>query len=279
MVRKVNKKVALITGAGRGLGWGIARALGNAGFRLCLTDVNQEEMNETANIIKKDGSEVFTQYLDVRNHKAFCELTDYLLEKWQRIDVLVHAAAVMPMRRFEETTIDDLWAELDVNLGGLINGSKAVWNTMKQQNEGHIIGIASGASFRGHMDEVMYCTAKHAQEGFVKSLAMEAKKFNIAVNTVGPGKTLKPTSMSLKEASKLPLETTSSWTNPSILGDAFVWLLQQGTQFTGLRFDAGPVVDSINAEGWEFTFSPEKVTSRPNEFYETLEWQSKVLGG
>ena len=83
---------------------------------------------------------------------------------------------------------------------------------MKQQNEGHIIGIASGASFRGHMDEVMYCTAKHAQEGFVKSLAMEAKKFNIAVNTVGPGKTLKPTSMSLKEASKLPLETTSSWT-------------------------------------------------------------------
>ena len=278
MMEQMNKKVALITGAGRGLGGGIARALGKAGFRVCLTDVNLEEMNETANTIRKDGSEVFVQYLDVRDYKAFCVLVDAVVEKWQRIDVFVHAGAVMPMKRFDETTIDDLWVELDVNLGGLINGSKAVWEIMKQQNQGHIIGIASGASFRGHIDEVMYCTAKHAQEGFVKSLAMEAKDFNIAVNTVGPGKTLKPTSMSLNEASKLPLETTSNWTDPSILGNGFVWLLRQGTKFTGLRFDAGPIIDSIDSEGWEFAFSAQKVTSRPKEFCETLDWQRRVLG-
>ncbi|MQF65410.1 SDR family oxidoreductase, partial [SAR202 cluster bacterium AC-409-J13_OGT_754m] len=224
------------------------------------------------------GSEVFVEYLDVTDYKAFCELVDSVVEKWQRIDVFVHAAAVMPMKRFDETEIDDLWVELDVNLGGLINGSKAVWKIMREQNQGHIIGIASGASFRGHMDEVMYCTAKHAQEGFVKSLAMEAKDFNIAVNTVGPGKTLKPTSMTIEEASELPLEIRSSWTDPSVLGNGFVWLTRQGTKFTGLRFDAGPIVDSIDSEGWEFEFTAQKVTSRPKELHETLDWQSKVLG-
>ena len=135
------------------------------------------------------------------------------------------------------------------------------------------MGVASGSSVRGYKDEVAYCTLKHAQEGFVKALALEAAAHNIALNTVGPGKPVKPTRLTWEELEDVPEDEKQDWADPVSLGEAFVWLAGQPfSRFTGLRFDAGPIVDTLEAEGPNFDFSPEKVTLYVDDFTARGQW-------
>jgi NAD(P)-dependent dehydrogenase (short-subunit alcohol dehydrogenase family) len=114
---------------------------------------------------------------------------------------------------------------------------------------------------------VIYCTAKHGQEGFIKALTLEAAPDKIAINTIGPGKPIKTTRLTRAELAALPPETTAAWADPAELGRAFAWLASQPPErFSGLRFDAGPIVDTIAREGADFVFSPEKVTLYPDDF-------------
>ncbi len=146
---------------------------------------------------------------------------------------------------------------------------------MKAQGGGHIIGIASGSSVRGYKDEVAYCTAKHAQEGFMKALALEAAPFNIALNTIGPGRPIKTTRVTWAELDALPAAEKARWADPVELGQAWVWLAAQPPQrFSGFRFDAGPIVDAIAAEGFGFAFAPEKVTLYVDDFVARRQWQA-----
>ncbi len=152
----------------------------------------------------------------------------------------MHCAIFMPLVRFEEMT-PELWQrQIDVSLGGLYNATYAAWELMKVQGGGHIIGVASGSSVRGYKDEVAYCTAKHAQEGFMKALALEAAPYRIALNSMGPGRTIKPTRITWREFDALPAEQKAGWADPVELGEAFAWLAAQdpGT-YSGLRFRRG----------------------------------------
>ena len=135
------------------------------------------------------------------------------------------------------------------------------------------MGIASGSSVRGYKDEVTYCAGKHGQEGFVKSLALESVPYNIAVNTVGPGKPIKTTDVTWEQFDALPAKTKAGWADPVELGKAFVWLAAQPpSRFSGLRFDAGPLADTIAAEGYDFDFAPEKVTLYVDDFLFRQQW-------
>ena len=189
---------------------------------------------------------------------------EQVVARWGRLDVLVSNAATMPLVPFAATT-PELWnLILGVNLTGVYNGVRAAWPHLVRQGGGHCIAIASGASVRGFVDEVAYCAAKHGLEGFTKALAMEAEPHNIAVNTMGPGKRIKPTSVTRAQAEAADPNERAAWVDPLELAPAFVWLASQPPQrFTGLRFDAGPLADTIAAEGHDFAFSPEKVTIYP----------------
>src|SRR5689334_6195321 len=94
-------KVALVTGAGRGLGWGIARALGRAGANVCATDINAEELAQTGGDLASDGATAMTIELDVSDRAAFAEAARQVVERWGRLDVLVHNAIFMPLIRFD----------------------------------------------------------------------------------------------------------------------------------------------------------------------------------
>ncbi len=273
-------KVALVTGAGRGLGWGVAKALGLAGAKVCATDVDEAEMEASFNGIDVGGAELLNLRLDVADPEMFNDVVQKVVDEWGKLDVLIHTAAVMPLISLEETSHEAWWGEINIHIGGLFNGTKAVWNIMKAQGGGHIMAVASGASFRGFTKEVAYCVGKHGQEGFAKALALEATPHNIAINTMSPGKRIKPTGVTIAAAERMPEEVTSSWADPAELGKAFVWLAgQPPSSFTGLSFDAGRVVDTIAAEGWDFGFAPEKVTSNPEEMKSRLEWQALQVGG
>jgi NAD(P)-dependent dehydrogenase (short-subunit alcohol dehydrogenase family) len=268
-------KVALVTGAGRGLGWGIARALGRAGAKVCASDIDPGELARAASDLEADGSVAWIQHLDVVDRNAFQEVVQAVVARWGRLDVLVHCAMYMPLIRFEQCSHDLWWRQFQINLGGFYNATRAVWEVMKAQGGGHLIGIASGSSFRGYKNEVAYCTGKHALEGFVKALALEVAPYHIALNTMGPGKKIKPTDVTWEELERMPEEKKADFADPVRLGQAFVWLAcQPPSRFSGLRFDAGPIVDTIAVEGFDFEFAPEKVTRYPDDLVARLAWQA-----
>ena len=269
-------QVVLITGAGRGLGWGIAKAFASTGAKVCATDVNLDELQMGTKEISNCGGTVTSCHLDVADAKEFNQVVTNIVNKWGRLDVLVHTAAVMPLISFENTSYESWWWELNISLGGLFNGAKASWEIMKSQGRGHIIGVASGASYRGHINEIAYCVGKHGQEGFIKSLASEAGNHNIAVNTISPGKSIKPTGITRQTATDMSKDITTGWADPANLGRAFVWLSnQEPTQYNGLSFSAGSLVDTIDSEGWDFEFTPEKVTPRTEDMIARLQWQNQ----
>lgn len=268
-------KVALVTGAGRGLGYGIARALGRAGACVCLTDIDAGELARAAAEVAGDGADALALPLDVSDRAAFERTVGEVVGRWGRLDVLVHAAILMPLVHFAETS-DELWQrQLAISLGGLYNATRAAWDVMASQGGGHIIGVASGSSVRGYRDEVAYCTAKHAQEGFMKALALESGPLGIALNSIGPGAAVKPTGITWAELDALPPERRADWADPVELGRAFAWLAAQPpARFSGLRFDAAPLVRTLDAEGPDFVFAPEKVTLYVDDFVARQHWMA-----
>jgi NAD(P)-dependent dehydrogenase (short-subunit alcohol dehydrogenase family) len=268
-------KVALVTGAGRGFGWGVANAFGRAGARVAATDIDEADAGRAARDIAAAGGEALGLRLDVADGPAFEALAADLLARWGRIDVLVHSAIYMPLVRFEDLDAA-LWRrQFDVGLGGLFHGIKAVWPAMRRQGGGHVVGVASGSSVRGYTEEVAYCAIKHAQEGMVKALALEAQEHHIAVNTIGPGAPIKTTRLTWEELEALPASEKAAWADPIELGRAFVWLAAQPpARFTGLRFDAGRIVETIDREGAEFAFDVDKVTLYPDDFRAREAWRA-----
>jgi NAD(P)-dependent dehydrogenase (short-subunit alcohol dehydrogenase family) len=268
-------KVAWVTGAGRGFGAGIACGLAQAGARVCITDVNpgelaitQQEIGET---IAGGSGDVWAQVVDVCDFAAMQATAAAIVARWGRIDLLVSNAAIMPLRSFDDHT-PDFWQQMiAVNLTGVFHGVRACWAQMVAQGGGHLLAIASGASVRGFVDEVAYCTAKHGLEGFTKALALEARPHKIAVNTMGPGKRIKPTALTRAQEQQLTEAERSQWVEPLALAPAFVWLAAQAPErFSGLRFDAGPIADTVAREGYDFVFTPEKVTLYADDFAKRL---------
>jgi NAD(P)-dependent dehydrogenase (short-subunit alcohol dehydrogenase family) len=275
-MRPLEEKVAFVTGAARGLGWGIARALGQAGAAVCVTDINGDELARAESDLEADGTPVINWLLDCADRSAFHQAVAEVVNQWGRLDIMVHNAIYMPLVRFDEMSPEVWQRQIDVSLGGLYNATHAVWSVMKAKGGGHILGVASGSSLRGYVDEVAYCANKHAQEGFLKALALESAPFNIAVNSIGPGRLVKPTRITWSELDALPESEKAGWADPVELGQAWVWLASQPpNRFSGLRFDAGPIVDSIQAEGWNFPFEPEKVTMYVDDFVARQEWHEE----
>jgi NAD(P)-dependent dehydrogenase (short-subunit alcohol dehydrogenase family) len=194
----------LVTGAGRGLGWGIARAFGRAGAKVCVTDLDEEELARCARDLAADGTTHHTRRSDVGDLTECATVVKAIVNLWGRLDVVVHCAIYMPLIGFEALPPEEWWRQITVGLGGLFNYAHAAWPHMKSQGGGHVIGIASGSSLRGYKDEVAYCTVKHGVEGFVKALSLEARAHNIALNTIGPGAPIKPTRMTWSEYDQGP---------------------------------------------------------------------------
>jgi NAD(P)-dependent dehydrogenase (short-subunit alcohol dehydrogenase family) len=268
--------VALVTGAARGLGWGIARAFGIAGARVCVTDISDDELARCARDLAADGTEFQACRSDVADLAECKSVVTRIVDRWGRLDVVVHNAIYMPLITFEATTPEEWSRQINVGIGGLFNCTYAVWNQMKTQRGGHIIGIASGSSIRGYKAEIAYCTIKHGIEGFVKALSLEAKLHNIALNTIGPGIRIKPTRITWAEYDRAPADLRASWADPVELGKAWVWLAAQPpSRFSGYRFDAAKLVETIAREGYDFEFAAEKVTLYPDDFRARQELNSR----
>ncbi len=181
-------QVAIITGAGRGIGHAIALQLASEGARVAV--VSRTELNalKTADEINAKHAGMAKAYaVDVANHAAVKELTEKIVADFSRIDVLVNNAGLtrdgLSMRMSE----DDWDIVLNTNLKGAFNFIQAVQRTMLRQKSGRIINIASVAGIMGNAGQANYVASKAGLIGLTKTIAREMASRGITVNAVAPG--------------------------------------------------------------------------------------------
>ena len=182
-------KVALVTGAARGMGEAVSKMLAESGAYVFVTDVNFEGVRRVAEEIKRGGWKAEAVQLDVTDYKAVSSLVERIVRDHGRIDILVNNAGILRRRASVEEIPDEEWdLVMAVNVKGVFNCSKAVLPYMKAQRSGKIVNISSSAGrSTSELGGPHYTASKAAVLGLSRHLAREAAPYNINVNAVCPG--------------------------------------------------------------------------------------------
>jgi len=184
---KLNGKVAIVTGAGHGIGREIALSLAREGAEVVVTDVS-DEIFVVGKQVEALGAKAFPVKCDVTDLKAAESIEETVVGKYEKIDVLVNNAGIYPLKPFLEMTSEDWNRVLSINLNGVFHCTKAVIPKMVQQKYGKIVNIASIAgAVVGFFNLTHYSASKAAIAGFTKSLALEMAQYGINVNAIAPG--------------------------------------------------------------------------------------------
>jgi len=186
-VVNLNGKIAIVTGAGHGIGKEIALNLARSGAEVVVTDVS-DKIFEVGKEIESVGSKAFPVKCDVTDAKEAVAIEDKVLGKYERIDILVNNAGIYPQKSFLEMTNEDWNKVISINLNGAFHCTKAVIPKMVEQKYGKIVNIASIAgAVIGYMNLTHYSASKAGIVGFTKSLALEMAQYKINVNAIAPG--------------------------------------------------------------------------------------------
>jgi NAD(P)-dependent dehydrogenase (short-subunit alcohol dehydrogenase family) len=176
-------KTALITGAARGIGEGIARRFSKEGAQVIVADIDLAEAQIVAASISGSALKV-----DITDERSIAELMKSVSEVYGRLDILVNNAAILDMTGIHALTFNHYRRVLDVNLDGAIRVTMAMLPLIEKAPEGRrILNIASIMGVRGQPDSIPYSTAKGGIINFTRALAADLGKANICVNAIAPG--------------------------------------------------------------------------------------------
>jgi 3-oxoacyl-[acyl-carrier protein] reductase len=180
-------KIALVTGAGRGIGKEIALTLARAGADIVVTDV-ADTVFETQKEIEAQKVQSLAVICDVGNRQEVENVKTQTLQKFPRIDILVNNAGIYPQKPFLEMTEEDWHKVVHVNLYGVFHFTKAFLPGMVERKYGKIISLSSiSGPVVAFPNLVHYSSSKGAVSGFTKALALEMAQYKINVNAVAPG--------------------------------------------------------------------------------------------
>jgi len=186
-VFKLNNKVAIVTGASRGIGKAVAEAVANAGAHVVCASRSENELKEFSNNLNDRGLSSSYFGCDVSNLENFKKLTDDTISKYESIDILVNNAGITKdglIMRMSESDWDQV---INVNLKGVFNGIKSVTRQMMKQKHGRIINISSIVGLIGNPGQANYAASKSGVIGLGKAVSKELASRNITVNTIAPG--------------------------------------------------------------------------------------------
>lgn len=183
----LSSRVAVVTGASRGLGAVAAEALASAGAHLVLIGRHQSTLDERAIELRKHRVEALPLVCDMSQPDAIIDGVARIVERFGTIDILVNNAGIIRRSPAAEYSLDDWNDVLDVNLTAPFLMAREVGKRMLEKGSGKIINIASLLSFSGGLNVVAYTASKHGVAGLTRSLANEWGKGGIQVNAIAPG--------------------------------------------------------------------------------------------
>ena len=185
---RFENQVAIVTGAGRGIGHAIAMRLANEGARVASVSRSEGNAKRTADEINAARADAAKAYaVDVADHAAVQKIGAQILEDFGRVDILINNAGVTRDGLSMRMSIEDWETVVDTNLKGAFSFTQAVMRAMIKQRSGRIINISSIAGLTGNAGQANYAASKAGLIGLTKSLARELASRGITVNAVAPG--------------------------------------------------------------------------------------------
>ncbi len=186
-MKNVKGKIAVITGAGSGLGRTLSEYLSRHGAMVIVTDINLEKATETLRLVKDNGGDGLALQTDVCNAAEVDKMIAHTFNTYGRIDYLFNNAGAALNGEFKDMTLEHWKKMMDVNFWGVVYGCKSVYPIMIKQGEGHIINVSSFAGLMPGGLMSSYSASKHAAVGFSLNLRSEAKQYGVKVTTLCPG--------------------------------------------------------------------------------------------
>lgn len=188
-------RVAIVTGAGNGLGRSHALALAERGAKVVVNDLggardgsgaSSQAAEEVVALIKSKGGDAIAHGANVAVMSEVEDMVAQTMSAWGRVDILINNAGILRDKSFSKMELDDFNLVMDVHLMGSVNCSKAVWEIMKQQNYGRIVMTTSSSGLYGNFGQSNYGAAKMALIGLMNTLVLEGQKYEIKVNALAP---------------------------------------------------------------------------------------------
>jgi len=184
---RLEGKVALVTGGGRGIGRQIALLFAKEGADLAICDVNKQDLDQAKKEIESLGRKVLIFEVDVANFKEVEKMVNIILDNFKHLDILVNNAGITRDNLLLRMSEDDWDKVLAVNLKGVFSCTKAVTKPMVKQKSGRIVNVASIVGISGNAGQANYAASKGGIISFTKSVAKELCARRINVNAVAPG--------------------------------------------------------------------------------------------
>ncbi len=189
-MNKYNNCVAVVTGAGSGIGRALALQLNQAGAHLAISDINFKNLQETVAMLNQDAGGVFSTVLDVANQTAVFDHAQEVMNHYGRVNLVINNAGVaLASGNFWETPLEDFKWLMDINFYGVVFGTKAFLPLLQQSDWGHIVNISSLFGLVSVPEQSAYNSSKFAVRGFTEALRQELElaDSNVSCTSVHPG--------------------------------------------------------------------------------------------
>ena len=194
MAIRFDDKVAIVTGAGGGIGKEHALELARRGAKVVVNDLGgnvdgsgtSDAANEVVELIKSEGGEAISNGASVTDLDAVKAMVNQTMEEWGRIDILVNNAGILRDKSFHKVTLDDFNLVMDVHFQGSLNCTHSIFPIMREQEYGRIIFTSSASGVYGNFGQTNYGSAKMAMIGLMNTLKLEGQNKNIFTNSITP---------------------------------------------------------------------------------------------
>jgi NAD(P)-dependent dehydrogenase (short-subunit alcohol dehydrogenase family) len=182
----LRNRVAIVTGAGGGLGRAHALMLARHGAKIVVNDMDESVATLVAEEILADGGDAIAVAASVSDEAQVAAMVDRAIATWGRVDILINNAGILRDKTFAKMSLADFRQVLDVHLMGSVICTKAVWEIMRRQRYGRIVMTTSSSGLYGNFGQSNYAAAKMALVGLMQTLALEGEKHDIRVNCLAP---------------------------------------------------------------------------------------------